>query len=52
MQEEDFPKEIKEMSGNSPKGITLFIVKMNSELVMECIEGMENHFDCEWIKED
>ena len=51
LQEEPFIKAIKALGGKSLEGIPLFTGKMNSELVMEWIEGMENHFECEGVSE-
>ena len=49
--EEPFLKAIKALGGKSLEGIPLFNGKMNLELVMEQIEGMENQFECESIPE-
>ncbi|MDF3675350.1 hypothetical protein, partial [Enterobacter hormaechei] len=35
----------------SQEEIPLFSVKMDTELVMEWIKGMENHFECEGVIE-
>lgn len=39
------------MSGKYSKGIPLFSVKMEAELVMEWTKVIENHFECEGISE-
>ena len=49
IQEEPFLKAIKALSGKALEGVTVFAGKMDTELVMEWIEGMENHFDCEGV---
>ena len=49
IQEELFLKAIKALSGKALEGVPVFAGKMDTELVMEWIEGMENHFDCEGI---
>ena len=51
MQEEPFLKALKTISGKSLEGIPLFIGKMDLELVMEWIEGIENHFECKGLTE-
>lgn len=49
--QEPFLKALKEMSGKSLEGVPLFSGKMEVELVMEWIEGIENHFECEGVTE-
>ena len=51
IQEEPFLKAIKALSGKALEGVPVFAGKMDTELVMEWIEGMENHFDCEGVTE-
>ena len=47
--EESFLKAIKALGGKALEGIPLLSWKMDPELAMEWIEGMENHFKCEGI---
>ena len=49
IQEEPFLKSNKALSGKELEGVPVFTGKMDTELVMEWIEGMENHFDCEGV---
>lgn len=49
--QEPFLKALKAMSGKSLEGVPLFSGKMEAESVMEWIEGMENHFECEGVTE-
>ena len=49
--EEPFLKVIKALGGKALERIPLCNGKMDPELVMEWIEGMENHFECEVITE-
>ena len=51
MPEEPFLKAIKALGGKALDGVPVLAGKMDSELVMEWIEGMENHFDCEGVTE-
>lgn len=51
MQEEPFINAIMALGGKALEGIPLFTGKMDSKLVMEWIEGMENHFECEGVSE-
>ena len=39
------------MSGKALEGTPLLIRKMEPDLVMDWIEGMENHFECDGITE-
>lgn len=39
------------MSGKYLEGVPLFSGKMEVELVMEWIEGMKNHFECDGVTE-
>ncbi|GLJ19111.1 hypothetical protein SUGI_0343200 [Cryptomeria japonica] len=39
------------MSGKSLEGVPLFSGKMEVESIMEWIEGMENHFECQGVTE-
>lgn len=49
--EEPFLKVLKALSGKAIEGIPMFTGRMDAELVMEWIEGMENHFECDEITE-
>ena len=49
--EETFFKALKAMSGKALEGIPLFSRKMEEDLVMDQIEGMENHFECDGVTE-
>lgn len=40
------------MSGKSLEGIPLFSEKMELDLVMDWIEGIENHFECDGVNEE
>ena len=51
LQEEPFLKALKAMSGKSLEGVPLFSGKMEPELIMEWIEGLENHFDYDNVTE-
>lgn len=51
LNEEPFLKAIKALVGKTLEQIPLFSGKMETETVMEWIEGMENHFDCECVIE-
>lgn len=51
LEQEPFPKALKALSGKSLEGLPLFTGKMEVEVVLEWIEGMENHFECERITE-
>ena len=42
--EEPFLREIKAINSKALEGIPLFSGKMDLDLIMEWIEGMENHF--------
>ena len=44
-------KAINALSGKSLEGVLLFSGKMDKKLVMQWIEGMKNHFECEGIIE-
>ena len=44
-------KELKSLSGKRLEGIPLFSGKMEENLVMDWIEGMENHFECDGVTE-
>lgn len=48
---EPFLREIKALGGKSFEGVPLFCGRMESEVVMEWIEGLENHFECDGISE-
>ena len=49
VQEEPFLKYIKSLSGKALEGVPLFSSKMDTKLIIEWIEGMENHFEYEGI---
>ena len=47
--EEPFLKVIKEINSKSLEGTPLYSGKMDLDLIMEWIEGMENHFECDGV---
>ena len=47
LKKEPFLKAIKVLSGKSLEGMPLFIGKMDLDVVLDWIEDMENHFECE-----
>ena len=47
--EENFLKAIKVINNKSLEGIPLFSGKMDPNLIMEWIEGMENYFECDGV---
>ena len=47
--EDPFLKAIKEINSKALEGIPLFSGKMDLDLIMEWIEGMENHFECDGV---
>ncbi|GLJ27819.1 hypothetical protein SUGI_0545980 [Cryptomeria japonica] len=49
--EEPFLRAIKALGGKSLERVPLFCGKMEPEVVMEWIEGLENHFECDEISE-
>lgn len=49
--EEPFLKASKDLGGKYLEGVPLFHGKMGPEVVIEWIEGMENHFECDGISE-
>lgn len=51
LKEEPFLKALKALSGKALEGIPLFSGKMEPDLVMDWIEGMENHFECDGVTE-
>ena len=51
LQEEPFLKAIKALGGKALEGVPLFSGKMDIDAVMDWLEGMENHFECEGISE-
>lgn len=51
LEQETFIKALKALSVKSLEGVPLFTSKMEVEVVVEWIEGMENHFECEGITE-
>lgn len=51
LEEDPFLKALKSLSGKGLEGIPLFSGKMDPDLVMDWIEGMENHFECDGITE-
>ena len=50
-EEEPFLKALKALSGKGLEGIPLFSGKMDPDLVMDWIDGMENHFECDGVTE-
>ena len=42
---------LKALIGKALEGISIFTGKMDVEKVMEWIDGMENHFECDDISE-
>lgn len=51
LKEDPFLKELKALSGKTLEGVPLFSGKMEADLVMDWIEGMENHFECDGVTE-
>ena len=49
LNEEPFQKSIKALCGKCLEGIPLFSGNMETKLVMEWIEGIENHFEYEGV---
>lgn len=49
IENEPFLKALKAMSGRTLEGVPLFSGKMDLEVVMEWIEGLENHFECDGV---
>lgn len=49
--EEPFLKALKALSGKALEGIPIFSGKMEPGVVLDWIEGLENHFECEKINE-
>jgi hypothetical protein len=47
--EEPFMKALKTINSKALEGIPLFSGKMDLDLIMEWIEGMENHFECDGV---
>ena len=47
--EEPFLKVIKAINSKDLESIPLFSGKMDLDLIMEWIEGMENHFECDSV---
>lgn len=51
IENQPFLKALKAMSGRTLEGVPLFSGKMDPEVVMEWIEGLENHFECDGVTE-
>lgn len=51
LEQEPFLKTLKALSGKTLEGVALFSGKMDPDSVMEWIEGLENHFECEGVIE-
>lgn len=51
IENEPFLKAFMDMSGRTLEGVLLFSGKMDLEVVMEWIEGLENHFECDGVTE-
>ena len=51
MNEETFLKAIKALGGKDLEGVSLFSGKMDIDAVMDWINVMENHFECEGVSE-
>ena len=51
LKEDPFLKALKALSGKTLEGVPLFSGKMEADLVMDWIEGMENHFECDGVTE-
>jgi hypothetical protein len=51
LQQEPFLKAIKALGGKGLEGVPHFSGKMDIDAVMDWLEGMENHFECEAILE-
>lgn len=49
--EEPFLKAIKSLRGKALEGVSLFSGKMDIDVVMDWIDGMENHFEYEGLSE-
>ena len=49
--EETFLKAIKAINRKGLEGIPLFSGKPDPNLIMEWIEGMENHFECDGVSD-
>ena len=49
LKEDPFLKALKALSGKTLEGVPLFSGKMEADLVMDWIEGMENHFECDGV---
>ena len=47
LQEEHFLKAVKALSDKALEGMPLFTGKMDLDVVLDWIEGVENHFVCE-----
>ena len=52
LNEEPFLKAIKALGGKALEGVPLFNGKMDIDAVMDWIDGMENHFECEGVSEE
>lgn len=51
IENEPFLKALKAMSGRTLEGVPLFSGKMDPEVVMEWIEGLENHYESDGVIE-
>lgn len=51
LQEEPLLKALKSINGKALEGVPLFSGKMEVDLVMDWIEGMENDFECDGVIE-
>ena len=51
LNEEPFLKSIKALGGKYFEGVPLFSVNLDIDVVMDWIDGMENHFECEGVLE-
>jgi hypothetical protein len=45
--EESFLKALKVLSGKALEGVQLFSGQMNPDLVMDYIDSIKNHFECD-----
>ncbi|GLJ08687.1 hypothetical protein SUGI_0093680 [Cryptomeria japonica] len=51
IEKEPFLKALRAMSGKTLEGVALFSGKMDLDALIEWIEGLENHFECDRVTE-
>lgn len=51
IENEPFLKALKAMSARTLEGVPLFSGKKDPKVVLEWIEGLENHFECDGVTE-